>query len=115
MDRSIAAQFRHRLVSYALVATLLVGATIAPSVSEARSPEERTEAVGKSGLMNQDYRGTMAHWLAEADGKVDAQSSSFQSWLADLYNELVGLKAAIRSAISHSWKWSHGKSDNTCR
>jgi hypothetical protein len=115
MDRSIAAQFRHRLVCYALVATLSVGATIAPSVSEARSPEERTEAEGKSGLMNPDYRGTMVHWFAETDGKADAQSSSFQSWLVGIYNKLLGLKAAISSAISHSWKWGHGKPDNTCR
>jgi len=115
MDRSIAAQFRHRLVSYALVATLSVGTAIAPSVSEARSPEERTEAVGKSDLMNPDYRGTMVHWFAEADGNADGQSSSFQSWLASIYSKLLGLKAAISSAIPHAWKWIHGKSDNTCR
>lgn len=113
MDRSIAAQFRHRLVSYALVATLSVGATIAPSVSQAGSPEERREAVGKSSPTDQDHRGTMAHWFAAADGEANAKSSFFQSWLADIYNTLVGLKAAISLALPHAWKWGHGKS-NTC-
>jgi hypothetical protein len=115
MDRSIAAQFRHRLSSCALAATLLIGATIAPSVSEAGSLEERREAVGTSGRTDQDHRVTMVHWFAAAEGEANAESSFFQSWLADIYHKLLGLKAAISSALPHAWKWGHGKSDNACR
>ena len=49
-----------------------------------------------------------------ADGEANAESSFFRSWLADIYNKLLGLKAAISSALPHAWKWGHGKSDNTC-
>jgi hypothetical protein len=115
MDRSIAAQFRHRLGSYALAATLSIGATIAPSMSEADALEERREAVGTSGLTDQDHRGTMVHWFAAAEVEVNAEASFFQSWLAHIYDKLLGLKAAISSALPHAWKWGHGKSDNTCR
>jgi hypothetical protein len=115
MDRSIAAQFRHRLGSYALAAALSIGATIAPSLSEAGSLEERSEAVGTSDRMNEGHRGTMVRWVVAAEGEVNAETFSFQSWLADIYYKLLGLKAAISSALPHAWKLGDGKSHNSCR
>jgi hypothetical protein len=115
MDRSIAAQFRHRLGSYALATTLSIGATIAPSLSEAGSLEERREAVETSDRMDEDHRGTMVRWFAAAEGEANAEPSFFQSWLADIYSKLLELKAAISSALPDAWKLGHGKSDNTCR
>lgn len=115
MDRSIAAQFRRRVGSFALAATLSIGATVAPSLSEAGSLEERKEAVGTSDRTDEDHRGTMIHWVAAAEGEAKAESSSFQSWLADIYYKLLALKAAISAALPDAWKLGDGKSHNTCR
>ena len=115
MDRSIAPQLRHRLVSYALIGALSFGATITPSVSEAGSPEERREAVGKPDPTTPDHPAKMLHWFAAASEGTGAGSSAFQSWLADIYTTLLELKAVISSALPHALKWGHGKSGNTCR
>lgn len=115
MERSIATRLRHRLVSYALVAALSLGATIAPSVSEAGSPQERKEGVGKSDPKTEGHGGLIVHWFAAANEETDAGRSAFQNWLADVYDQLIGLKAAITSALPHEWKWGHDKSGKVCR
>jgi hypothetical protein len=114
MGRSMAAQFRHRLVSCALAAILSVAAITAPSVSQAGSPEERREAVGKSSPTDLERRGTIGRWVAADRGEANATPSLVQSWLADIYHSLLGLKAAISAALPHSWKWAHSKPDNAC-
>ena len=115
MERSIATRLRHRLVSYALVAALSLGATIAPSVSEAGPPQERKDAVGKPDPTIEEHGGLMVQWFAAANEETDARPSAFQSWLANIYYQLIGLKAAITSALPHEWKWNHDKSGNVCR
>jgi hypothetical protein len=99
------------MASYALIVALSVGATVAPSISEARSPEERPTTAGPAA---QDHGKAIGQWLNTAHDKVTVEPSYVQSWLAGVYQKLLGLKVAISSALSHAWKWSHGKSDNTC-
>jgi hypothetical protein len=88
---------------------------LAPSVSEAGAPEERREASDKQNLGIQDHQAKMFDWLAAAREETDEEPSVLQSWLTDIYIKLVGLKAAITSAIPHAWKWGQGKSSNACR
>jgi len=114
MDRSLATQLRHRLVCYALLAALSFGLTIAPSVSEAGSPEERREAVSKPDPTIHDHQGTMLRWLTVPSERTNAEPA-FQGWLSDIYIKLVGLKAAITSALPRAWKWGHDKSGGACR
>ena len=114
MDRPIANQTLHRVASYALVVLLSVGATIAPSVSEARFPEERPTSASGSTTTTQPRQELIGNWFATVDDQTRFQPSFFQSWLASVYYELIGLKAAIGSLISSSWKWSHDKADNAC-
>jgi hypothetical protein len=114
MVRPIAAQFHRRVASYALIVALSLGATTAPSVVEARSPEERPKTAGDSTSANENRREGIGHWLTTVEGKTEAQPSFIRSWLAGVYEKLLGLKAAISLAFAHAWKWSHGKPDNTC-
>lgn len=114
MDRPIAAQLHRRVASCALIVALSVGATTAPSVVEARSPEERPRTAGDSTSANEDRREGIGHWLATVEDKPEAQPSFIKSWLASVYEKLLGLRVAIRLAFAHAWKWSHGKPDNTC-
>lgn len=114
MDRPVAARTARRLTAYALVAALSIGAAVAPSVSEARAPEERPKSMGNSAAAALNHPGAIDQWFAIGGDEIEAEPSSIRSWWAPVYERLLGLKAAISLALSHAWKWSHSKPDNTC-
>ena len=114
MDRPIAAKYIHRLASYALVAALSLGPAIGSSVAEARAPEDRPKVAANSAPAEQGLQRVISQFNAAIDDRAEAETSLIQSLLAGVYDNLLGLKAAIGSALDHAWKWGHSKSGKTC-
>ena len=112
MSRPVSTRIVRRLATYAVIAALAGGVMVPSSASEARSPEERSEAATKSRFTAPDHQVQTDRWFS-TDAEPD-QERSFRGWIASVYSKLLGLKAAISLVISQAWKLGHGKPDNTC-